>query len=138
MTDTAESLDPAALIFSPDIAAAPQETYDTIRRTCPVARSEFMERTTMYLSRHDDVCWAMRHPEYFTSEIADDMALGEQPLIPLQVDPPLHTQYRRLLNPSFVPREIEDRRTLPVDFLNHVEDLLHQLGRQTHRRLVHA
>jgi cytochrome P450 len=35
------------------------------------------------------------------------MKIGEQPLIPLQVDPPRHTQYRRLLNPRFVPREID-------------------------------
>ena len=48
----------------------------------------------------------MRHPEYFTSEDMD-LYLGEQPQIPLEVDPPQHTKYRRLLNPQFVPREIE-------------------------------
>ena len=38
----------------------------------------------------------MRHPEYFTSEDLD-LYLGEQPQIPLEVDPPRHTKYRRLL-----------------------------------------
>ena len=114
MTDTAESIDPGPMIFSADTAAAPHETYDTVRRTCPVARSDFAGSTTVYISRYEDVCWAMRHPEYFSSE--DTMQLGEQPLIPLQVDPPLHTQYRRFLNPRFVPREIEriSRQTLPL------------------------
>ena len=106
MTDTAESLDPGLLLFAGD-ANSPQETYNTVRTQCPVARTEFLGRTTVYISRYEDVCWAMRHPEYFTSETGDDMQIGEQPLIPLQVDPPRHTQYRRMLNPRFVPREIE-------------------------------
>src|SRR6266513_3708335 len=75
-------------------------------RTTPTTRSAVPARSPVYLSRYEDVCWAMRHPEYFTSE-GEDMKIGEQPLIPLQVDPPRHTQYRRLLNPRFVPREIE-------------------------------
>ncbi|MBV8162191.1 MAG: cytochrome P450 [Acidimicrobiia bacterium] len=106
MTDTAESLDPGERLFGHAVAAAPQETYDRLRRTCPVARSEFGGKGSVYISRYDDVCWALRHPEVFTSE-GDAIAIGEQPLIPLQVDPPRHTQYRRFLNPRFVPREIE-------------------------------
>ncbi len=105
MTDTVESMDPGALLFAPHVAASPQETYDTLRRQCPVARSDFAGMTSIYISRYEDVCWALRHPEYFTSE-SDAMELGEQPLLPLQVDPPRHTKYRRLLNPRFLPREI--------------------------------
>jgi cytochrome P450 len=52
------------------------------------------------------VQWALRHPEIFSSS-ADALSIGqEQPLIPLQVDPPLHTSYRRLLNPPFTPKRI--------------------------------
>ncbi|TMM16897.1 MAG: cytochrome P450 [Actinobacteria bacterium] len=105
MTDTVESMDPGALLFAPHVAASPHETYDTLRRQCPVARSDFAGMTSVYLSRYKDVNWALRHPEYFTSE-SDAMELGEQPLLPLQVDPPRHTRYRRLLNPRFLPREI--------------------------------
>jgi cytochrome P450 len=93
-----------------------------------VARTEFMGQTSVYLSRYEDVCWAMRHPEYFTSE-NEDMKIGEQPLIPLQVDPPIHTQYRRLLNPRFVPREIEkiepDVRSLVRTVLDRFADRGH-------------
>jgi cytochrome P450 len=105
MTDTVESMDPGVLLFAPHVAVSPQETYDTVRRRCPVARSDFAGMTSTYISRYEDVCWALRHPEYFTSE-GDAMELGEQPLLPLQVDPPQHTKYRRLLNPRFLPREI--------------------------------
>jgi cytochrome P450 len=57
------------------------------------------------VSRYEDVCWAFRHPEVFTSA-GGNGNLGEQPLIPLELDPPEHTKYRRLLSPEFVPREI--------------------------------
>src|SRR3954470_4019558 len=92
------------LLFASDMRE-PQGVLNTLRDKCPVARHDFLGNNTVYISRYEDVCWAMRHPEYFTSE--DTMDLGEQPLIPLQVDPPKHTQYRRFLNPRFVPREIE-------------------------------
>jgi len=120
VTATDESIDPAQLLFLGDVSA-PQENYNTLRQRCPVAKSEMFDTTTVYLSRYEDVCWAMRHPEYFTSDV-DGMELGEQPLLPLQVDPPLHTQYRRLLNPRFVPREIEklepDVRTLVTELID--------------------
>jgi cytochrome P450 len=105
MTDTVKPMDPGELLFAPHVAVSPHETYDTLRRECPVAKSDFAGMPTTYISRYEDVCWALRHPEYFTSE-GDVMELGEQPLIPLQVDPPRHTKYRRLLNPRFLPREI--------------------------------
>jgi cytochrome P450 len=57
------------------------------------------------ISRYKDAVWALRHPELFSSE--NTVSLGDQPLIPEEVDPPRHTAYRRLLNPRFVPREIE-------------------------------
>jgi cytochrome P450 len=64
----------------------------------------------------------MRHPEVFSSNV-DALSIGqEQPLIPLQVDPPLHTKYRRLLNPEFVPRKIAeleaDARALVNDIID--------------------
>jgi cytochrome P450 len=107
---------------------APQEMFNTLRGKCPVARHEFMGQNTVYISRYEDVCWAMRHPEYFTSE-NEDMKIGEQPLIPLQVDPPRHTQYRRLLNPRFVPREIEK---LEPDVRKLVRKLLDDFAERGH------
>ncbi|MBV8305712.1 MAG: cytochrome P450 [Acidimicrobiia bacterium] len=109
--DSAENVeiagtDPGAILFGHAVARSPQATYDHLRRTCPVARSDFAGNGSVYISRYEDVCWALRHPEVFTSE-GDGLTIGEQPLIPLQVDPPRHTQYRRFLNPRFVPREIE-------------------------------
>ncbi len=129
--DSAEapaSMDPGAELFGHAVADAPQALYDRMRRGCPVARSDFAGQGSVYISRYDDVCWALRHHEYFSSA-GDALSIGEQPLIPLQVDPPEHTQYRRFLNPRFVPREIErlepDVRTLVRQLLDGFADRGH-------------
>ncbi len=102
MTDA----DAVALLFTPGTADDPQAAYAQLRDQCPVARGEMMGSGVAMVNTYDDILWALRHPDYFTS--ADGMLnLGEQPLIPLEVDPPEHTKYRRMLNPQFVPREIE-------------------------------
>ena len=104
--DTVAGHDPNELLFSERAADDPTGGYRTLREQCPVARTDFGGASTVYLSRYDDVLWALRHPEVFSSS-ADALSIGqEQPLIPLQVDPPEHTKYRRLLNPEFVPRKI--------------------------------
>jgi len=99
-------IDESRLLFSRTTADDPHPTYERLRSECPVLRREGTERGDVFLSRYDDIFWALRHPEYFTSA-GGTLYLGEQPQIPLEVDPPKHTQYRRLLNPQFVPREIE-------------------------------
>ena len=99
-------IDESRLLFSRTTADDPHPTYERLRSECPVLRREGPERGDVFLSRYDDIFWALRHPEYFTSA-GGTLYLGEQPQIPLEVDPPKHTQYRRLLNPQFVPREIE-------------------------------
>lgn len=94
-------------LFSPAVADDPHPTYATLRRECPVARGDLAGNPVALLSRYDDVQWALRHPEFFTSA-GGVLGLGEQPLIPLEVDPPLHTEYRRILNPWFTPRAIAE------------------------------
>lgn len=93
-------------LFSPQTADDPQATYAALREQCPVARGDLGGHAVVLLSRYEDVLWALRHPEVFTSA-GGNLNLGEQPLLPLEVDPPQHTAYRRILNPQFVPREIE-------------------------------
>ncbi len=105
MTDTYRP-DAADALFTPAVADDPHPTYRRLRRECPVARTDMGGQATVAVSRYDDVCWALRHPERFTSA-GNTLHLGDQPLIPLEVDPPQHTKYRRLLNPQFVPREVE-------------------------------
>ncbi len=86
-------------MFDPAFAACPQAGYDELRRTCPVARQPM---GGAIITRYEDVIWALRHPEIFSSEMELQMALGtERPMIPQQIDPPAQTKYRKLLDPQF-------------------------------------
>jgi cytochrome P450 len=50
----------------------------------------------------------LRHHELFSSRV--EMHLGNvRPLIPLNVDPPEHSKYRKLLDPLFAPRRMDEQ-----------------------------
>ena len=106
MSDATIHPDPTERLFSHQTANDPHPTYHALLRECPVADGYFGDHRTVVISRYEDVTWALRHPEVFSSA-GGTVGVGAQPLIPVEVDPPRHTAYRRLLNPRFVPREIE-------------------------------
>ena len=106
--DVASTDDKAILeLFSPETANTPFPAYRHVREQCPVARTPgFSGSPTVYLSRYEDVLWAFKHPEVFSSA-PEAVDIGQdQPLIPLQVDPPDHAQYRRFLDPEFSPKKM--------------------------------
>jgi cytochrome P450 len=105
--DTAvEAIDPTLLLFHPDTANAPQETYRALLGDGVARVTGFDGVPTVYVSGYDDVVWALRHPEVFSSA-PEAISIGqEHPLIPLQVDPPNHAKYRRFLDPQFSPKRI--------------------------------
>jgi cytochrome P450 len=52
--------------------------------------------------------YILRHHELFSSRV--DLHLGNvRPLIPLNVDPPLHSKYRKLLDPLFAPKRMDEQ-----------------------------
>ena len=92
-------------IFTPDFAACPQATYRKLVEKCPVGRAVITNAPV--ISRYDDVVWALRHPEIFSSEMEMQLALGtERPMIPQQIDPPLQTKFRKILDPRFSRRRM--------------------------------
>ena len=101
----APTIDPGEVLLGSGTANDPQHAYEVLRERWPVARSNLGGMPMVYLSRFEDVAWALRHPELFSSE-GDPVGLAEQPLIPVQIDPPEHTMYRRLVSPQFSPQEI--------------------------------
>ncbi len=83
--------------------ANPQANYRLMQEHAPVLR---MDDIGVILARHDDVMHALRHPEMFSSNM-DAISIGNiRPLIPLQIDPPDHVKFRRLLDPLFAPKEV--------------------------------
>jgi cytochrome P450 len=115
-----ETFDPMALVFSTEAANEPHAAYATLRNECPVHKGSFAGETAVYLSRYEDVRFALGHPDIFSS--ADAVAVGnDRPLIPLQIDPPEHRAYRRLLDPEFAPRRMA---ALEADVRHHVNALI--------------
>jgi cytochrome P450 len=88
--------------LDPATVAAPQPSYHRLQDEAPLLHT----RDGVLLSRHEDVVYALRHPEKFSSAM-EAIHLGNvRPLIPLQIDPPDHLKYRKLLDPLFAPREV--------------------------------
>jgi len=88
-------------MFDPDMARCPQAGYKQLREFRQgVSRDPLVE--IPMITRYEDVMWALRDPEIFSSDMAVEMALGnERPMIPQQIDPPDLARYRRLLEPLF-------------------------------------
>jgi cytochrome P450 len=85
--------------------SAPQDNYKTLIEqggyVCP------MEGMGLSFDRGITE-HVLRHHELFSSRV--EMHLGNvRPLIPLNVDPPEHSKYRKLLDPLFAPRRMDEQ-----------------------------
>lgn len=74
------------------------------------------------VTRRADIEFALRKPALFSSG-ADAVNLGnKRPLIPLQIDPPKHVKYRRILDPLFAPRQMAALEGEVVDLVSSLMD----------------
>jgi cytochrome P450 len=89
--------------MDPDMAAHPQVKFKALRDECPVMA---IEGTGVVLTRKVEIDEALRHPEIFTSNMDAVDLKNARPMIPLQIDPPEHKKYRKLLDPIFAPRRM--------------------------------
>lgn len=93
--------------YLPWVAADPVPFYDRLREECPVAAMEGMAGAGAHIvSRYEDVRWALRNPDIFSSDLVAVDIGQDRPLIPLQIDPPAHATYRRVIDPTLGPREV--------------------------------
>ncbi len=108
-------MDPAAAVnhekreanpYLMEVAADPVPFYAELRK-CPVAGFEGFGHGTHIISRYEDVRWALKHHEIFSSDLVAVDIGQDRPLIPLQVDPPEHAKYRRVIDPTLGPHEVQ-------------------------------
>ncbi|HZE65436.1 MAG TPA: cytochrome P450 [Sporichthyaceae bacterium] len=103
------------------------DQYAELRSRCPIAHS------TKYgghwvMTRYDDIDEAMRNPAVFSSECVNiPPTIGQDgPMIPLEIDPPDHTTYRRIMTPLFSPtrmRRLEPQvRALVLELIDNIGD----------------
>ncbi len=83
--------------------------YREMHERCPVGRSSRYGGFT-FLAKRDDIAEAEQSPEVFS--VAPSMLLPpfgtDVPMIPIDIDPPEHLAYRRVLLPLFTPRALEE------------------------------
>jgi cytochrome P450 len=94
----------------PASRANPQAMFKALREAGPVVDTG--DEGVLLVVGDAEVRHVLSHPEVFSSGV-DAVTIGQvRPLIPLQIDPPHHRNYRKLLDPIFAPRRIallEDR-----------------------------
>ena len=88
--------------MDPETAAAPQGMYRDLRIGSPVLRLG----GGVAVSRRSDIEEVLRNTEVYSSNMSAVDLGNVRPLIPLQIDPPQHVKYRRLLDPLFAPRQV--------------------------------
>ena len=94
-------------LFDPAVASCPHATYRRLIDEQPVMRTPLGDGVV--ISRYEDVLFALRSPEIFSSEMSEQMALGtERPMIPQQIDPPEQTRYRKILDPHFSRKRMRE------------------------------
>lgn len=93
-----------AQLFDPRVVACPHAAYKSLRDTRPVSRNPLTGGVV--IARYNDVMWALKHPEVFSSAV-ESLSIGQKrPMIPLQLDPPEQTRYRKILDPLFSRRMV--------------------------------
>jgi cytochrome P450 len=89
---------------SPHDLAHPQPLFKLLRDSGPVID---ITETMMLVGGDAEVRHVLQHPEVFSSGI-DAVEIGQvRPLIPLQIDPPHHKNFRKLLDPIFAPKNVK-------------------------------
>jgi cytochrome P450 len=93
-----------AQLMSPELARNPQPMYVTLRESSPVMRVDGVGTIVTSRSGVDHV---LRAPELFSSNMSAHDLKTARPLIPLQIDPPAHRTYRKILDPLFAPQRMK-------------------------------
>lgn len=104
------------------MANQPQLIYRSMREM--MAPVEFVDSPAGKMGiicHRRDIEEAFRHPDVFASTEAVDLS-NVRPLIPLNIDPPDHKKYRKILDPLFAPRAMASLEQPVADLANRLMD----------------
>jgi len=91
------------LAMDSELALNPQPMYRMLRESSPALR---VDGVGVIVSSRAAVDGVLRDPETFSSNMDATDLKTRRPLIPLQIDPPAHRTYRKLLDPLFAPQRV--------------------------------
>lgn len=106
--------------LNPHLQADPQPVYRQLQSGCPIKR--MIPGTGHFFFKYEDVMFALKHPEIFSARVETRMLGNDRPLIPLQIDPPEQTKYRKLLDPFFLRKRVAELEPDVRDLVNQVID----------------
>lgn len=91
----------------PEMAHHLHDSLAVLREECPVARSD-QHGGYWVVTRHADVVAAAQDWETFSSQLGVSIPASTMvsPAIPEHIDPPLHREYKRLINRWFTPAAV--------------------------------
>ncbi|MEO9329022.1 cytochrome P450 [Gordonia aurantiaca] len=102
--------------------------WDELRDSCPVqVNRTAAARPVWYVLGYDEVLSAFQDWETFSSDSVeafepDEAYEKKKRWIPVEIDPPMHTEYRALISPHFGPKAVADRaddiRALACDLID--------------------
>jgi cytochrome P450 len=108
-----------AQLMSPELARHPQPMYAALREGSPVLRVDGVGVIVTSRAGVDEV---LRQPERFSSNMSAHDLKTRRPLIPLQIDPPAHRTYRKILDPLFAPQRMRAREEAVTGLVNDLID----------------
>ena len=108
--------------MDPEMAANPQPIFKVMRDEMPVMPIDLPSGRGVLLSRKEEIDEALRHPEIFSSNMDAVDLKNKRPMIPLQIDPPEHKKFRKLLDPIFAPRKMALMDDEVSALVNHLID----------------
>lgn len=92
--------------IDPRMLSHPQEGFKMLRDLAPVTHISSPTRDVTIVGKHEDILTVLRTPEIFSSG-PGAVNIGQiRPLIPLSIDPPEHSKFRKILDPLFAPRRV--------------------------------
>jgi cytochrome P450 len=94
-----------AELMNPEVARSPQPIYSMLHESSPVFR---LDGVGVIVTTRAGVDQVLRDPTVFSSSTSAHDLKTERPLIPLQIDPPDHRKYRKLLDPLFAPQRMRE------------------------------
>ena len=83
---------------APEIQKDQRAAYDKMRDECPVAYDDYLGYT---LFRHEDVRYALEHPELFSSRVST-----RHVAVPSGMDAPEHTAFRAINDKYYTPQRM--------------------------------
>ncbi|GLV10638.1 cytochrome P450 [Mycobacterium intracellulare subsp. chimaera] len=114
-----QDLSGLGLLAAPELTRNPQPTYKMLRDSAPVMR---VDGIGVLVSTWELVDEVLHSPQLYSSALTSGILKNERPLIPLQIDPPEHRKFRKILDPLFAPKRMQALESSIAALVNELVD----------------